>query len=236
MYLNQFSVRVPEGTETASSYIEMEDGKQYTLVLRNSRSVPCDAEVSIDGKAVGTFRIYANDSIRLERSPQDDGRFTFYRLGSEGAKKSELEKVSVSDLGLIRVVFTPQRVYSWSPYSPWWTYPNYSTWRRADYANTWDGMGAAGTTITYANTNSDGTVCDTGAITVSNCAGGTGLSGHSGQGFTSVGSLDLDYSQQTTIYLRLVASKNPKGDPRPLRPAMTSNVVPPPVNRRTYSI
>ena len=54
-------------------------------------------------------------------------------------------------------------------------------------------------------------------------AGGTGLSGHSGQGFTTVA--DLDYSPQefVTINLRLVSVAD---EPRPL---FASTPVPPPV-------
>jgi len=112
MYLNQFSIRVPEGHERTSGYVEMEHCKQYTLVLRNDHDMRCDAEVSIDGKTIGTFRIAARSNIRLERKPDDDGRFTFYRMGSSEAERAELGNVSASDLGLIRVIFTPEEQWT----------------------------------------------------------------------------------------------------------------------------
>lgn len=55
-------------------------------------------------------------------------------------------------------------------------------------------------------------------------AGGTGLSGHSEQNFTSVSTLDYDETRFVTINLRLVSSVN---EPRPLFP--NSTPVPPPV-------
>jgi hypothetical protein len=58
-------------------------------------------------------------------------------------------------------------------------------------------------------------------------AGGTGLSGHSDQKFTSVAKLDYDETRFVTINLRLVSVSN---EPRPLFPSSTP--VPPPVPRR----
>src|SRR3990167_10124375 len=103
-YWNNFSVRIPEGRENGG-YVEMEHGKQYSLVLRNDHGVPCDAKVDIDGKTVGTWRIYASGSIQLERPANDDGRFTFYRAGTPEAQQAQLPRGS-NDLGLVRVTFT----------------------------------------------------------------------------------------------------------------------------------
>ena len=57
-------------------------------------------------------------------------------------------------------------------------------------------------------------------------AGGTGLSGQSNQKFVTVDAMELDYSQQTVIYLRLVAKKS-RSQPRPL--TSFSTPVPPPI-------
>ncbi|MDD3134931.1 MAG: hypothetical protein PHF64_00380 [Methanoregula sp.] len=228
MYLNQFSVRIPEGRETNSGYVEIEHGKQYTLVLRNDRGVACDAAVTVDGKPIGTFRIGAFQNIRLERMPDDSGRFTFYKISTKEFQNSDLGSVALDDLGLIRVIFTPAMpapTITITPYvyPPYWYYP-------APYFSgiTWTSGGSSDyDTLSCDNSRS---VCHT--DTVSACmtetahsAGGTGLSGHSEQEFSHVGALNYDYSQQTTIHLRLVEGHG--GDPRPLRPAMSSTPVPP---------
>jgi len=110
MYLNGFSVRVPEGNEKeASGYVEIDHNTQYTLQLRNQRNSRCDAEVNIDGKHVGTFRLGAYGSLRLERSADDNRRFTAYLRDSEEGHEVELDSVSKSDLGLIQVVFKPEK-------------------------------------------------------------------------------------------------------------------------------
>jgi len=234
MYLNSFSVRVPEGSEKTSGYVEIEHGKKYTLVLRNNHWVCCDAQVSIDGKDIGTFRVDPCSSIRLERMPDDDGRFTFYRKGSKEYIKSDLDNVSIEDLGLIRVTFTPEKD-SLEIDEVLWTD---ETLLNVNDETLWNVNEPLGDKIYCGDVldNITYSACthrrDSG-VTAQNCSissGGTGLSGHSNQGFISVGSIQKDYSQQTTINLRLVERKNRSEDPRPLKPVMRSNPVPPPVS------
>jgi hypothetical protein len=107
MYLNQFSVRIPEGSEVSDGYVSMKHGTQYSLVLKNDRDVRCDAKVEIDGKDMGTYRIQAGDSARLERSSYDNGRFTFYRAESREGQSIGLDKGN-PNLGLVKVTFTPE--------------------------------------------------------------------------------------------------------------------------------
>jgi len=217
MYLNSVSVKVIGGSERTSGFVEIEHGTQYSISLRNDHDVRCNAEVNIDGKNIGTFRIAANSTIRLERKPDDNGRFTFYRLGSEEGTKSDLGSVSASDLGLLKVVFTPEV----QPAVVRYTYaaPGTDQWRDPEtgiYTNSVTCRGGLMTTtcsVDYSSSDS----------------GGTGLSGHSDQTFFPARSMCLDYSQKTTIYLRLIeASKT--NEPRPLTPVMNSSPIPPPVN------
>ena len=226
MYLNNFSARVTGGNENVSGYIEIAHGKQYTIVLRNDHNVRCNAEVNIDGKLMGTFRIAANSTMRLERKPDDDGRFTFYRLGSAEAGKSDLGSVSENDLGLLKIVFTPESMptttytnYPWTYTDPW-TRPT-SMWDdvTTDDPNVWRD------TVTCKGSSSSLTC----SSMLDSAPGGTGLSGHSDQGFIKVEDMLLDYTQQTTIHLRLVEERKQK-DPRPLRPVMNSSPIPPPVS------
>jgi len=78
MYLNDFSMRVPEGKELPGGYVELEHNTQYTLNLRNNRGTRSKAEVYIDGRHVGSFRLKAHARLKLERPAHDDGLFTFY--------------------------------------------------------------------------------------------------------------------------------------------------------------
>lgn len=201
MYLNAFSIRITEGSEKTSGYVELSHGKQYTIVLRNDHNVRCNAEVNIDGKAIGTFRIAANSTIRLERKPDDDGKFTFYRLGSEEAGKSDLESVSENDLGLLKIVFTPELQLIT-------TYTDYP-WTCID----WNSLGTTdalyGPTI-YGGDTGSGSITANCYSVRDNAPGGTGLSGHSNRWFIGAEDIYLDYSQQTTIHLRLVEERKPE--------------------------
>ncbi len=198
MYLNRFSVRVPAGSESGG-YVEMIHGQQYSIRLRNDRIEKCDARVEVDGKHVGTFRIDGNGTMVLERPENDVGCFTFYRLGSPEAAKVGL--VNDSNLGLIKVTFTPERhVCSVRPVEPCssrphpWVITNPPEGPRRCYHTSSSSSLAKGPSHSYS-------------------AGGTGLSGHSSQKFHNVTGLDYDYSQETTIHLRLVAKAD---EPRPL--------------------
>ena len=229
MRVNEFSVRVIGGKEVDSGYVQMGQGQQYSLRLSNHRSVACDAKVEIDGKEVGTFRLHANDSMMLERSPNDHGKFTFYRAGSE-----EADKVGIADLpddvrGLVKITFTPERVREVRRYyfphelprptrpEPWRiTYDNVSTFT-ADNTTCYSDSSKGLCGISGAKGSSSGPA--------SFESGGTGLSGHSDQSFHYVDSLHYDLSGQTVIHLRLVYKCT--DEPRPLVSHTTP--IPPPV-------
>lgn len=198
MYLNDFSVRIPEGNETPGGYVELAHNTQYRLVLGNRRSRRCDARVEIDGKHVGTWRIGANGSITLERPAHDPGQFTFYEVGTQEAVAAGLDRFD-PNLGLVKVVFTPERYEEPAIYSLSNTY---------GYAQP-KGLTYGGSTRGFSR------------------AGGTGLSGQSGQRFTDAEGISYDFSQQTTIHLRLVSRGGGNEGPRPL--TAFSTPVPPSV-------
>ena len=54
---------------------------------------------------VGTWRVPKRKTITLEHPANDQGRFTFYRLGTPEARAAELAEGP--DLGLIEVRFLP---------------------------------------------------------------------------------------------------------------------------------
>lgn len=209
MYLNDFSVRIPEGNETPGGYVELAHRQRYTLVLRNSHSRRCDARVEIDGKHVGTWRIDTHGSIRLERPVHDTGHFTFYKAGTPEAARVELNECS-PDLGLVKVTFTPAKPGPCPPPAGtvYWT----STCSSPDmgtYYCAHEVLGDKPSIRRFGLASS----------------GGTGLSGESGQRFCTTWVIDYDYSMQTTIHLRLVCRDTE--EPRPL--TSYSTPVPPPV-------
>ena len=255
MYLNGYSVRVIGGSEKdASGYVEMSHGAQYSLQLRNSRNVLCDAEVTIDGKHVGTFRIDKYGSVRLERSADDDRRFTFYLRDSEEGREVELDHVSKGELGLVQVTFKPEVEPPTVVYRKtviyeapkWIPDDNRTTWGSTsggpelelgldDDFDTAEPMSrgmeadcyysADLSSATFGGGNTKGLRRTPSSSGFQ--AGGTGMSGHSRQNFYDVPALNYDEDMTTTISLRLVGKKRKTRGP--LKPVQKSNPIPPPV-------
>lgn len=217
MRVGNFSVLILPGRERDSGHVVVPHGSVYSIRLGNHfYGRRCDAEVTIDGKHAGTFRLESGATMTLERPAHDEGRFTFYRNCSNEAKLAGVIKVANNDRGLVQVVFKPEHeVKRWpvpeSRYTP-------AGWATTDC----DGP---------EEKTSGGILRSRGLV--SNCSaplstGITGLSGHSNQQFHTVADLVYDHSQDTTITVRLVAGDE---GPRELTPAPArrSNPVPEPV-------
>jgi len=114
MFFNNFSVVVEGGNESESGYVEMQHGQTYRLRLGNNQNRQADARVEIDGKLVGTWRIPQYQNIVLERPVNNNGLFTFYRLGTVEAQIAQLQ-AQHPDLGLIKVTFTPEKEFRREP-------------------------------------------------------------------------------------------------------------------------
>ncbi len=220
MYLNQYSVKIHPGVETTDGYVEMSHGTQYTLHLRNNHNTACDAQVLVDGKDVGTFRISALSVIELERPSNDQGRFTFYRANSSEAQQADVQNIANVERGLIKVIFTPEKIKP-VVYQP---YPGETNWQPTSQP-LMRGYGNTGTTMYQANATN--TMSFASAACYTSVAGVTGLSGHSNQNFYTVAPLDYDYTRQVVIHLRLVCKQIATNTPRPL--VSTSNPIPPPL-------
>lgn len=206
MQHNGYSVTVPEGREQADGYVHMRHGQTYTLRLMNHSAQRCDAHVEVDGKHIGTWRLNAwGGTARLEHPVNDQGRFTFYRLDSVEGAQAGLQ--ANDGLGLIKVTFTPERRYIPPPVQVPYAQP----------------MRTYEPAITYTHTS---TVQSRDYQPKSRmAAGGTGLSGHSGQNYGVAGHMELDHAEAVTIHLRLVEASD---EPRPLQ-AASSTPVPPAV-------
>jgi hypothetical protein len=107
MYSNQFSVNIPQGKETSDGYVSMHHDTQYSIRMKNDRSVPCDAVVTVDGNHIGSWRINSYQSIEIDRPADKARRLTFYRLDSAEAQQAQL--VKNDNLGLVSVEFKPAK-------------------------------------------------------------------------------------------------------------------------------
>jgi hypothetical protein len=211
MRVGNFSLRVLEGRERDSGHVSLEHGKTYTLRLGNHcYDRRCDAEVMVDGKSVGNFRISANGTITLERPVHDTGRFTFFKADSAQAEAAGVDKITKDERGLVSVRFRPE-------------YPQQPVVRTISCENYTKGMASNDSALEFSP--GWGARCCTsgGARGQSMSAGITGLTGQSDQRFTDVAELNYDPACETTITLRLVADQHAV---RELTPATRSNPVP----------
>ncbi len=183
MRLGNFSVEIPQGRELDSGYVAMRHNTKYAIRLSNFSHLRCDAEVEIDGKLVGIWRVPSEQSIFIERPVHDTGCFTFYKTGTVESKKAAL--VSSDKLGLLSVLFKPEEEQT-----------------------------------SFLDFDLDCCLSFDEELE----AGGTGLSGKSGQTFNTVQPLDYDETGFVQIHLRLGCGAD---EPRPLTPVSTP--VPPPL-------
>jgi hypothetical protein len=195
--LNNFGFGVVGGQEK-NGYVALDSGTQYQLKLWNfNTKLRCDAEVKIDGKAVGNFRIEKMDSIVIERPANNRGCFTFYAVGTIEAKMVMLEAVDENSLGLIEIVFYPEK-------KP--TQKRYALREDDDLASLsyLDELECLRKQINLKNLRSD------------YIPGGTGLSGHSNINYETIESLNYDYDNIVTIYLQLISKKQKSTCPNPI--------------------
>ena len=95
--------------EDEHGYVYLQHGDVYRIFLKNHTNENNDAIVEIDGKEVGGWRLGPYQAATLERPTDDAGKFTFYEIGSNEAKKIGLNSIARSDLGLVRVTFIPEK-------------------------------------------------------------------------------------------------------------------------------
>lgn len=224
--LNGFKVKIPECLEEISGgYAVMQHGQQYSLELTNHHKdggfgKPCDADVYIDGKHIGVFRVPYGQSIPIEHPVDDFGKFTAYQKGTPEFKEAEIN-VRSSEMGLIEVIFKPgtkkvKKVIKefdpipWVPRTPYkepqpWIKPGVYAYAVTDWntINTWENkLDSCATFSSRSLSGPQNVSCSTSCSEDSLIGGGTGLSGHSDQEFIETEELDYD-EPATTIYIRL---------------------------------
>lgn len=98
------------------NYVSMTDGTEYRIRLTNYSDADADAEVNLEGRGIGKFRVNRRSSSVLERGAYDRGRFTFFGEFTDEALSAGVVPLSFTN-GLVDVTFYPEkRVYR--PVSP----------------------------------------------------------------------------------------------------------------------
>lgn len=107
MQIGNFSVTIGKGVERESGYVDMQHNTEYTIELRNMGSEDANAQISIDGVDVGTFRVERYDRQIIKRPSHVARNFLFLKLETPEAEQANLQ--ANSDLGLITVKFIPAK-------------------------------------------------------------------------------------------------------------------------------
>ena len=216
MRVGSFSVSIPEAREQESGHAVLAHDSRYTIEMKNHYlDRHCDAEVMVDGKSVGTFRINAGVSIQLERPAHDKGCFTFYRSTSGEAAACGINQVCESDRGLVQVRFRVGQAFL--PFELTGGMPISTSYQRSASTKGCDEE------TSYSLAGGDNyTGILKGAKTRGFSAGITGLSGESRQKFDTVSQLEYQPELETVISIRLVTDDSP----RPLIATSRCNPVP----------
>ena len=212
MRVGNFSVLIPEGRECDSGHVQVPHGTQYTLRLGNHSHLRCDADVVIDGKPMGGYRLNAGEVMTLERSYLDSGRFTFFRADSAEGQSVGAARIQQCDKGLIQVTFRPEK-------------------RRKNVCQSMGMMDNIRPRGFESKEKTSGGMLR--GQLLNSCSAGspgvTGLTGHSNQSFVSVANLDHDPLNAVIISIRLIAADVPHMiNPREMRGELRSNPVPSP--------
>jgi hypothetical protein len=162
------------------NYVALGNGAEYEVVLGNDRDTPCMAELSVEGKEVGTWLIRPHSSIFIDRPADVARRFTFFRETSWQARKGGIV-VGEDVNGLVSATFYPKKNYRFTGRTSMMT------------ARSPAMMAAPGITSTQ--------------LASGYSSGGTVLGEESYQRFGTTNRFrdnEIDWSQVTTITLRLV--------------------------------
>ena len=210
-----FAVSIPEGEKTLDDYFLLSHNQNYSITLRNYSSRKCDADLEIDGKDMGTFRVPANSCATFDRPAHDDGRFTFYELMSKEGNSVGLK--ANQNLGLVSVTFRPE-VESTMLFAA----------RPPDMSLR---MGQSSPSDPSTERDSDTSGAAAKSLPTLPRAGGTALTGKSNQRLHDAEQIKHDPHAAVIIHLRLGARiVSRPSEPRPLTSHPRSNKIPPPLS------
>lgn len=109
MRFDQFEVSIPQAIEK-DGYCILNDKQVFTIKIGNQSNVRCNAEIKLDGKPIGTFRLNPEQRSELEHPVDSQGRFTFFKSGTLKAIVAGINDVPREKLGLLKVKFLPEKI------------------------------------------------------------------------------------------------------------------------------
>jgi hypothetical protein len=179
-----------------AKYASLPEKSEYKLKLVNKGDTRADADVMLDGKEVGRWRVNAYSSIIVERPTNQQRKFVFVSEVSPIARRTGTV-AGLNENGLVKVVFTPEiryvREISYKTYEP----VNSVSERRRYRASPSPESAAP----TSRRSLMSGRLSPT-------RAGVTVLGNRSDQSFVSVDTITrIDYDRITTIMIRLVVKE-----------------------------
>jgi len=201
MKVHKYGVSIQQGVEHPPGFVELIHEQEYSLFLTNGSNRRCEVYVEIDGKYVGAWILNSKDKINIEQSEYDTSKFIFLKRGTEEFKQASLDALSDSQLGLIKIIFTPEmkKPATYTPYSP------SSPYGRA--------YGNSRPTFSY------GAVSRNKAIRSRQAR----LTKKSTYGFQDATGLNLDVAHAVTIRLRLVSLNSSNHDYKELKSAKSNS-------------
>ena len=208
----------PAPQETGDGYVGLRHMQTFALLLGNPNPVQADAEVRVNGKSVGVFRLRMWGEMRLERPENDPSRFTAIVTRTREAWAAGLAAGDEQN-GLIEVTFKPER-----PQPPV-VRPSWSNSIRREGVYYGDPQAS----LDEPQYRSARGMSASGMPTKEM---GVGLSGHSSQTFTRVAALDYDETGIVKISLRiceLAGSPVSTQSVHPIREEPVGNLTPRPV-------
>lgn len=221
MRVGNYSVLVEGGTEKTNGHVKIPHNQQFSIRLGNhDSSRQCDAELSIDGEHVDTFRLRAGQVFSVEGPTEGDrGRFTALGVATEEGLDAGSGGISRKEKGLIVVRFLPEYVLSTPK----------GVRRHTDPCNAVDDddMGGSGEWSDKTLLRSSGPEASLSTGRSIRTMGGsakptaavTGLTGRTDQAWHSASQIDHDPALEVVISLRLATTEVPVEGVRPLKGA-----------------
>lgn len=116
VFQNGFSLGITSSTDHEkikrgeSNYVALPNGTEYQIELSNTRSTDAMVEVYVEGDSIGTWFIPAHDRITIERPADTARKFTFFSEGDSRATQAGVV-YGAENNGLVKAVFYPKQRY-----------------------------------------------------------------------------------------------------------------------------
>lgn len=119
--LNGYSVNIIADdvhhiVKNGHNYYAMAHLSEYKIELTNNHPTRCNANVSVDGESIGTWRVESNSKIIIGRPANLNRVLVFVEDKSGLAKKAGIDSSNYNSNGVVSVKFTPEQMKQW-PFS-----------------------------------------------------------------------------------------------------------------------